>query len=575
MPTHPLIGKELGNYAIKSLIGEGGMGVVFAGEHRFLGTKCAIKVLHGSYANNPQVTQRFFQEARTTLEIDHPNIVRIFDLGQSNDGALYLVMELLQGRSLGQAIAEGGFGEGAVARIGSLVAEGLAAAHAKGIVHRDLKPDNIFLTGDQVKVLDFGIAKVMQSSSSTKTGSLLGTPQYMAPEQAKGSKHVGPHTDVYALGAILFEMLTGQPPFVGEDLPELLAKQLFEPPPSPRTLVACSTEMENIILSCLEKDPAARPASMLELRDRLKTRIGVAPPSRTMAAKIAPTITPMQGQSISAPIAVKSPSGSSPALKTPTPPAGTVLRTSTGPQMKTPTPPSGTALPTAMTQGNGPVASTAPTGPTTPLPGARPYTPTYTPSTLASAASEVIVQPPEPMRPETVRNALILTIAAVVVFISVGIVAAIKKPWVKPPQVAAPQVAAPQVAAIEKPVKIAEAPKPIEPPKPVARVQPQPQKVVVRSEPSGAVVTVEGRAMGPTPALLTLSLPQEVFLSMKGYRTAREVLSSPGEITIRLQAEAPKHVAVKSKPPEKLVKPIEKGEKKEEKAASHFKEGLD
>src|SRR5678815_1284867 len=262
------------------------MGVVFSGEHRFLGTRCAIKVLHGSYANNPQVTQRFFQEARTTLEIDHPNIIRVFDLGQSNDGALYLVMELLQGRSLGQAISEGTFGEGAVARIGSLVAEGLAAAHAKGIVHRDLKPDNIFLTGDQVKVLDFGIAKVMQSSSSTKTGSLLGTPQYMAPEQAKGSKHVGPHTDVYALGAILFEMLTGRPPFVGEDLPELLAKQLFEPPPSPRTLVPCSTEMEGIILACLEKDPTARPGSMLELRDRLKTRIGVAP--RT--GQIAPTI---------------------------------------------------------------------------------------------------------------------------------------------------------------------------------------------------------------------------------------------------------------------------------------------
>src|SRR5256885_8555450 len=124
MPTHPLIGKDLGNYTIRSLIGEGGMGVVFAGEHRFLGTRCAIKVLHGSYANNPQVTARFFQEARTTLEIDHPNIVRVYDLGQSNDGSLYLVMELLEGRSLGQAISEGAFGEGAVAAIGSLVAGG-------------------------------------------------------------------------------------------------------------------------------------------------------------------------------------------------------------------------------------------------------------------------------------------------------------------------------------------------------------------------------------------------------------------------------------------------------------------
>jgi serine/threonine-protein kinase len=557
MPTHPLIGKDLGNYTIKSLIGEGGMGVVFAGEHRFLGTKCAIKVLHGSYANNPQVTQRFFQEARTTLEIDHPNIIRVFDLGQSNDGALYLVMELLQGRSLGQAISEGTFGEGAVARIGSLVAEGLAAAHNKGIVHRDLKPDNIFLTGDQVKVLDFGIAKVMQSSSSTKTGSLLGTPQYMAPEQAKGSKHVGPHTDIYAIGAILFEMLTGQPPFVGEDLPELLAKQLFEPPPSPRTLVPCSTEMETIILSCLEKDPAMRPASMLELRDRLKTRIGVAP----ARGQIAPTITPMQGQSLSSPVALKAPTGSAPAVRTPT-------KTPTGQNalQRTPTPPAGTSLRTPTPPGG------------TELPTARPYTPTYTPSTIASAASEVIVQPPEPTRPETVRNALILAIAGLAVFIGVGVVAVIKKPWVKTPVVAA-KVEQPAEKAPQKAPEIAKAPEkaPEKTPeiKAPVRAAPVQQKVVVRSEPSGALVTIEGKPMGPTPALLTLALPQEVFVSMKGYKTAREVLSSPGEITIRMQAEV-----VKRSPPSpsrvKIEKPAEKKpapEKHEEKP--HFKEGLD
>jgi eukaryotic-like serine/threonine-protein kinase len=526
MPTHPLIGKDLGNYTIRSLIGEGGMGVVFSGEHRFLGTKCAIKVLHGSYANNPQVTARFFQEARTTLEIDHPNIVRVFDLGQSNDGSLYLVMELLQGRSLGQAIAEGAFGEGAVARIGSLVAEGLAAAHAKGIVHRDLKPDNIFLTGDQVKVLDFGIAKVMQSTSSTKTGSLLGTPQYMAPEQAKGSKHVGPHTDVYALGAILFEMLTGRPPFVGEDLPELLAKQLFEPPPSPRTLTPCSTEMETIILSCLEKDPTARPRSMLELRDRLKTRIGIAPQARP-SGQIAPTITPMQGQSISAPIVLglaaaqqKSPSGANPVVKTP----------------------SGQHV----------------VGPTTP----RPYTPTYTPSTIASAASEVIAPPPDTIKPSTVRNALILAVAAVVVVIGVGVVALVKKPWVKePPVAAAPKVvAAPLVPATAAPPTTVAAP---------PRVQPLAQKVVVRSEPSGAMVSVEGRPMGPTPALLTLALPQEIFVSQKGFRTAREVLSMPGEVLIRLQAE-PKPRPAAAKSPAKPAKP-----EKEKPAAAGFREGLD
>src|SRR5581483_8393306 len=114
---------------------------------------------------------------------------------------------------------QGTFGEGATARIGATIAEAIAAAHDKGIVHRDLKPDNVFITDQgEVKVLDFGIAKVAQSGAGTKTGSLLGTPQYMAPEQAKGSKHVGPHTDVYALGAILFEMMTGRPPFQGDDV---------------------------------------------------------------------------------------------------------------------------------------------------------------------------------------------------------------------------------------------------------------------------------------------------------------------------------------------------------------------
>lgn len=265
-----LIGQELGNYVVDSLIGEGGMGAVYASRHRFLGTRVAIKVLHGSYANHPQIAERFFQEAKSSIAIKHPGIIQILDFGQRPDGALYLVMELLEGRTLAEAITEGKFGEGATARVGAELADALAAAHACGIIHRDLKPDNIFLTGEQVKILDFGIAKVIASSTSgTKTGSVFGTPLYMAPEQAKGSKHVTPRTDVYALGAILFEMLVGAPPFEGEDATVLLSKHLFSPPPRPSLVASVSPVMEALILECLAKEPAERPPDMAAVRDRL------------------------------------------------------------------------------------------------------------------------------------------------------------------------------------------------------------------------------------------------------------------------------------------------------------------
>jgi serine/threonine-protein kinase len=275
--THPMAGRELGNYVVKSLLGEGGMGAVFAGEHRFLGTKVAIKVLHGTYASIPEVSQRFFQEAKATLEIGHPNVIKILDFGQSQTGELYLVMELLDGKSLAAMLTERTFSESETARLGVALCDGLAAAHAKGIIHRDLKPDNIFITASgEPKILDFGIAKVAQAGGGTKTGSVLGTPQYMAPEQAKGSKHIGPHTDVYSLGAILFEMMTGAPPFSGDTLHELITKQMFEAPARPSTMCMISTELESLILSCLAKEPAQRPPSILAVRERLAQRIGAA-----------------------------------------------------------------------------------------------------------------------------------------------------------------------------------------------------------------------------------------------------------------------------------------------------------
>jgi serine/threonine-protein kinase len=289
---HPAINREFGNYVVRSLLGEGGMGAVFAAEHRFLGTRAAIKVLHGSFAGDPEVAQRFFHEAKASLQIGHPNVIRTLDFGQAESGELYLVMELLDGRNLRQTLAaDGAFGEGACARLGAEIADGLAAAHTKGIVHRDLKPDNVFVTQTgEVKVIDFGIAKVAASSSGTKSGSVLGTPRYMAPEQAKGTRHVGTHTDVYALGLILFEMLTGQPPFSGDDVTELLAKHLFEKPVAPSTYAAVSEEMDALVLGCLAKEPEQRPASMIDVRDRLRAQIGVVSAARL--GRPSPAVTP-------------------------------------------------------------------------------------------------------------------------------------------------------------------------------------------------------------------------------------------------------------------------------------------
>jgi serine/threonine-protein kinase len=468
MTTHPLVGKELGNYVVRSVLGEGGMGAVFAGEHRFLGTRCAIKVLHGSYTNNPVVTQRFFQEARSSLEIDHPNIIKVFDLGQTNDGLLYLVMELLEGRSLGQAIAEGQFGEGAAARIGSAVADGLAAAHDKGIVHRDLKPDNVFLTVEgAVKVLDFGIAKVLHSTASTKTGSLLGTPHYMAPEQAKGSKHVGPHTDIYALGAILFEMMCARPPFVGEDLHDLLAKQLFEEPPRPSTFAAISPEMETIIMACLEKDPTLRPPSMVELREKLRARIGTVQPLRAIPPTISPTLA--------------TPPPSSP-------------------------------------------------GPSTPVPVAPTYTPdSYQPSsTLAQAASEVVRPPSTPdLRPSSGRRTLFAVVGVLAVIVAIAVAVSRRAPEPTP----APPVAAAAPAATAAPV-VAPAATPPAPAPATATA-----KVVLRSEPAGAAITIDGKPQGTTPAVLSVAVPTEFHLALKGYRPAHDVITGPGETLVKLVAE--------------------------------------
>ncbi len=271
-----MIGETVGSYRIIKQLGEGGMGAVYLGEHLAIGRRAAIKVLLSTVSANPEMVQRFFNEARVKARVDHPGLVDVFDFGQLPSGAAYLVMEFLAGESLSAKIErDKRLSLPEILTIARQTAAAVGAAHGQGVIHRDLKPDNLFLTRDdelafgiRVKVLDFGIAKLgddPHANVHTRTNAIFGTPAYMAPEQCKGAALVDPRSDIYALGCILFEMATGRPPFVGEFV-ELLSAHLRDAPPRPSQLVPdLAPALERLILRALEKEPAARQQSMAEL----------------------------------------------------------------------------------------------------------------------------------------------------------------------------------------------------------------------------------------------------------------------------------------------------------------------
>jgi len=228
-------------YQVTRLLGRGGMGAVWEASHlRLPGKRVAIKVLHTDVATDQEALARFRREAEIATRLDHPNIVEVHDFNSLPDGQPYLVLELLLGESLDARIRRGPIPPDQVVRIAGQIAGALSAAHRAGVVHRDLKPQNVFLVpredevgGELVKVLDFGISKIRGSQTvKTNDSTLLGTPQYMAPEQAIGNHAaVDPRTDVFALGAILYEMLAGRPAFSGQNIPEVVYKVVYEPAP--------------------------------------------------------------------------------------------------------------------------------------------------------------------------------------------------------------------------------------------------------------------------------------------------------------------------------------------------------
>lgn len=266
--TTDLLGKMLGSYRILRVLGEGGMGVVFEAVHETIARRVAIKVLNAEYARHPEAAQRFFNEARSVNLIEHPSLVQISDFGQLPNGTAFLVMELLKGENLAGRLRRGGrLPALAALQIGWQIADALCAAHAQKIVHRDLKPENVMLvpdpvapSGERVKLLDFGIAKVAQGAQ-TKTISrvIMGTPKYMSPEQCRGAGEVDERTDVYSLGILLFEMLAGQAPFDG-DQGELIGSHLFVEPPQLRQLAPdVPPQVASLVHRLLIKDKASRP----------------------------------------------------------------------------------------------------------------------------------------------------------------------------------------------------------------------------------------------------------------------------------------------------------------------------
>ena len=288
-PQDVLIGQTVGNYLVKQRVGEGGMGAVYLAEHPTIGKKVALKVLHAEFATNPEVVDRFFQEARAVNSIGHPNIVDIVDYGVIQTGAkgsdqlVYFIMEYLAGQTLAQTIrGDSPLPPERALTIALQVADALAASHRAGIVHRDLKPENIILVQrgrdvDFVKLLDFGIAKLTtegRSGNRTRTGLILGTPAYMSPEQCEGSAKVDLRTDIYALGICLYEMLVGRVPFIGEGYGEILVQHITQKPIEPSRYRMMSPHIEQVVLKALEKRPDLRYPTMDEFIRAMADPVG-------------------------------------------------------------------------------------------------------------------------------------------------------------------------------------------------------------------------------------------------------------------------------------------------------------
>lgn len=265
-----VLGSVIGaRYEVEALIGEGGVGSVYRVRDTQLGRRFALKLLRPELANERDVRERFLREVRTARRLEHRGLARICDVGQLPDGRPFFVMELLEGLSLRALLAQGGLAKARSAVIGRGIAEALSALHEAGVVHRDLKPENVHVgSGDAVTLLDFGLALALdESQRSAPAGLAFGSPHYMSPEQSAGEA-VDARSDVYALGVVLYEMLTGRVPFDAGTAGEILRQHQQVPPVPPSAWLLPghdAADLERVVLRCLEKRPEQRYATLAEV----------------------------------------------------------------------------------------------------------------------------------------------------------------------------------------------------------------------------------------------------------------------------------------------------------------------
>lgn len=314
----------LGKYEIESLLGQGGMGAVWRARHTGTGRKLAIKVLDESYLGNSQVTHRFGREARAASAIQHPGIVEVLDIDEMQDGLPFIVMEFLEGETLARRIERRGrLDEPELVRLGVMLLEALEAAHAHGVIHRDLKPENIYVVpagrrGEVVKILDFGISHMREEDAHklTMTGSVLGTPHYMSPEQAMGETEVDHRADLYAAGVVLYECAVGDVPYDAPNYNKLLRLILDQDPPSPRSREAeISEAVERVILWAMDKVADRRVPSARTMIDSLlgaaKGEMPPYVPAKAVSVPSGPAPVPLKATPLESP----RPAGALPAAR--------------------------------------------------------------------------------------------------------------------------------------------------------------------------------------------------------------------------------------------------------------------
>ncbi|HYU23787.1 MAG TPA: serine/threonine-protein kinase, partial [Thermoanaerobaculia bacterium] len=267
---HP---ETLSHYRVERLIGAGGMGEVYLAEDVTLHRKAALKLLPVRFTQDEERVRRFKREARAASALNHPNIITIYEIGEA-DGVHFMATEFIEGENLRQRVTRGAMPLGEVVDAGIAVAGALAAAHDAGIIHRDIKPENIMVRPDgYVKVLDFGLAKLMDEASlkDSTTGGVMGTLLYISPEQARGQQPDA-RSDLYALGAVMYEMLTGRPPVVGNNFLEMAMSIATRRPDPPSSIVpGIPPELDRIILKALEKEPSSRYPTARQFLADLRT----------------------------------------------------------------------------------------------------------------------------------------------------------------------------------------------------------------------------------------------------------------------------------------------------------------